>query len=150
MVFAWVLGASILSAVGAALTLGAARIWYHRRWLRLQLPLMQQAFEVLDPLFNERLVGLNGREVRVALALAVEVLGEGRLPRKEVRALAVELERRWRPSRAAGKKRSDLPIGSTGRRLFDALHAVLGGSSASAADLPSLATAVRLRFAIND
>lgn len=71
--------------------------------LRKLIPVIRKAFVVIDPLLNEHLKGYSASEVRFALELVTGVLADGHLSRDEVERAVVEIEKRYRPSLAAGK-----------------------------------------------
>jgi hypothetical protein len=132
----WALAEPALVGAGlVALPLGVNALL--SRWsLRRLLPVLRRAFVVVDPLLNEHLRGYSTSEVRFALELVTAVLADGRLSRREVQRAVDELERRYRPSLAAGKGASGLPAGSREQRLLRETTALVARGDFSRASLP--------------
>jgi len=81
-------------------------------YLRIKkfLPVIRRAFTVLDPLLNEHIKGYSSSEVRFAMELVTGVLADGALTREEIQQAVDEIERRYRPSKAAGQTGTTLAI----------------------------------------
>jgi hypothetical protein len=96
------------------------------RWkLSRLLPVVRKAFTVLDPLLNDHLRGYSASDVRFALELVTAALADGQLSRAELRSAVQEIERRYRPSAAAGQSAATLPTGSPQQRLVETAAALV-------------------------
>jgi hypothetical protein len=132
---------ALVGAGVLALPLGLNAL-LQRLKLRRLMPVMRRAFVVIDPLLNEHLRGYSSSEVRFALELVTLVLADGQLTREEVKAAVEEIERRYRPSLAAGKGSSGLIAGSTEQKLLSETAALVARGDFSVASLPQAASIV--------
>lgn len=132
---------ALVGAGVMALPLGMNAL-LQRLKLRRLMPVMRRAFVVIDPLLNEHLRGYSASEVRFALELVTTVLADGQLTREEVKAAVEEIERRYRPSLAAGKGSSGLTSGSLEQKLLSETTALVARFSSSLPSLPQAASIV--------
>jgi hypothetical protein len=132
---------ALVGAGVLALPLGLNAL-LQRLKLRRLMPVMRRAFVVIDPLLNEHLRGYSSSEVRFVLELVTLVLADGQLTREEVKAAVEEIERRYRPSLAAGKGSSGLIAGSTEQKLLSETAALVARGDFSVASLPQAASIV--------
>lgn len=133
---------ALISAGVVALPFGANALIKAVR-LRKLLPILRRAFVVLDPLLNEHSKSYRSSDVRFAIGLVTEVLADGALSQAEVKQAIEEIERRWRPSLAAGKIAEQLQPHSRERRLLDAVTQVVGKAETYTATLSDAAQLVR-------
>jgi len=121
-------------------------------YLRIQklLPIIRRAFTVLDPLLNEHIQGYSGSQVRFAMELVTGVLADGALTREEIEAAVAEIEKRYAPSRAAGKTgdglKLQLGLDSTEAKLFDAVIGVMDKRELLPKSLIDAAKVIRLKI----
>jgi hypothetical protein len=132
-----------------ALPVGAnALIGYLR--IRKLLPIIRRAFTVLDPLLNEHIRGYSSSQVRFAMELVTSVLADGALTRNEIEAAVAEIEKRYAPSRAAGKTgdglKLQLGLDSTEAKLFDAVIGVADKRELLPKNLIDAAKVIRLKI----
>jgi len=133
---------ALISAGVVALPLGANALLKAAR-LRKLLPVLRRAFVVLDPLLNEHIKSYRASDVRFAIALVTEVFADGSLTQAEVKLAVEEIERRWRPSLAAGKTPEQLTPHSRDARVFDAVTQVVGKAEHYTASLSDAVQLVR-------
>jgi hypothetical protein len=100
---------ALIGAGIIALPIGANALLSYLRIQKL-LPVVRRAFVVLDPLLNEHISGYGGSDVRFAMELVTGVLADGALTREEIQAAVNEIERRYRPSKAAGRTSEQLAL----------------------------------------
>jgi hypothetical protein len=132
-----------------ALPVGAnALIGYLR--IRKLLPIIRRAFTVLDPLLNEHIRGYSSSQVRFAMELVTGVLADGALTRNEIEVAVAEIEKRYAPSRAAGKTgdglKLQLGLDSTEAKLFDAVIGVADKRELLPKNLIDAAKVIRLKI----
>lgn len=108
-----------LVGVGAiALPFGANALLERLRLKKL-MPVVRRAFTVIDPLLNEHLRGYTYSDARFVLELVTYVLADGQLSQAEVRRAVDEIEKRYRPTKAAGKSASKLSRETLEGKLLD-------------------------------
>lgn len=100
---------ALIGAGVIALPIGANALLSYLK-LRRFLPIIRKAFTVIDPLLNEHLSGYSASEVRFVMELVTGVFADGHLSREEVQQAVNEIERRYRPSSAAGKTSLNLKM----------------------------------------
>lgn len=100
---------ALIGAGVIALPIGANALLSYIKLSRL-LPVIRKAFTVIDPLLNEHLTGYSASDVRFAMELVTGVLADGHLSRDEVQQAVNEIERRYRPTVAAGKTGMNLKM----------------------------------------
>lgn len=133
---------ALISAGIVALPFGANALVRAVR-LRKLLPIIRRAFVILDPLLNEHIKTYRGSDVRFSIGLVTEVLADGSLTQAEVKQAIEEIERRWRPSLAAGKAPEQLLPHSRDKRILDAVTQVVGKAENYTATLSDAAQLVR-------
>jgi hypothetical protein len=109
----------VLTGVGVIALPFAANAALQRLRLARLMPVVRRAFTVIDPLLNEYLRGYSQSDTRFALELVTAVLADGKLTNQEVRRAVDELERRYRPTKAAGKTGSRLSRETLEGKLLD-------------------------------
>jgi hypothetical protein len=100
---------ALIGAGIVALPIGANALLSYLRIQKL-LPVVRRAFTVLDPLLNEHIQGYGSSQVRFVMELVTGVLADGTLTREEIQTAVNEIERRYRPSKAAGQTSASLAI----------------------------------------
>jgi len=114
------------------------------------LPVIRKAFVVIDPLLNEHLSGYSASDVRFALELVTGVLADGQLSREEVDLAVSEIEKRYRPTIAAGKNETYLKMrlgpDSQEAKLLDAVIGVVQKRELLPANLLDAAKIIRLKI----
>jgi hypothetical protein len=133
---------ALISAGVVALPFGANALLRAIR-VRKLMPIIRRAFVILDPLLNEQIKNYRGSDVRFAIGLVTEVLADGALSQAEVKQAIEEIERRWRPSLAAGKSPEQLPAHSRDKRVLEAVTQVVGKAENYTATLSDAAQLVR-------
>jgi hypothetical protein len=133
---------ALLGAGVIALPIGLNALLRQWKLARL-LPVVRKAFTVLDPLLNDHLRGYSASDVRFALELVTAALADGRLSRAEVQAAVREIERRYRPSAAAGQSAATLPAGSPQQRLVETAAALVSGRDSRRDQASALLDAVQ-------
>ena len=140
---------ALIGAGVIALPIGANALLSYLK-LRRFLPVIRKAFAVIDPLLNEHMRGYSSSEVRFAMELVTGVLADGALSRKEVAQAVAEIERRYRPSSAAGKTSESLKtrLGSSSMeaQLLEAVVGVVQKRELLPANLLDAAKTIRLRI----
>ena len=140
---------ALIGAGVIALPIGANALLTYLK-LRRFLPVIRRAFAVIDPLLNEHMGGYSSSEVRFAMELVTGVLADGALSRKEVAQAVAEIERRYRPSSAAGKTSEGLKtrLGSSSMeaQLLEAVVGVVQKRELLPANLLDAAKTIRLRI----
>ena len=118
--------------------------------IRKLLPVIRRAFVVIDPLLNEHLRGYSASEVRFALELVTGVLADGQLSRSEVEQTVAEIEKRYRPTAAAGKDATYLKMRlgpeSAEAKLLDAVVGVVQKRELLPANLLDAAKVIRMKI----
>lgn len=118
--------------------------------LRKLLPVIRKAFVVIDPLLNEHLKGYSASEVRFALELVTGVLADGHLSREEVDRAVSEIEKRYRPTAAAGKSTEYLKMrlgpDSPEAKLLEAVVGVAQKRELLPAHLLDAAKVIRMKI----
>lgn len=109
----------VLTGMGAIALPFAVNAVLQRLRLAKLMPVVRRAFTVIDPLLNEHLGGYSYSDTRFVLELVTAVLADGTLTNQEVRRAVDELERRYRPSKAAGKSSSRLSRDTLEGKLLD-------------------------------
>lgn len=114
----------LIGAGIVALPIGGNALLAYLR-IKKVLPVIRRAFTVLDPLLNEHIKGYSGSDARFVMELVTGVLADGALSREEIQQAVDEIERRYRPSKAAGQTSASLSIalgpGSPEVKLFNAV-----------------------------
>lgn len=135
------IAAIITDPVASAVIGGAASLATTRLITLLRvapyLGLLRKVFQVVDPVLNDHIQEYSASDVRFAIAIAVEVMADGRISPNEVSFLIGEVQRRWFPSIAAGKTVQQLPENSVQRVIAESIaKAVADGPQFSSAGLP--------------
>ena len=137
---------ALIGAGALALPLGANALLERLRLKKL-MPVIRRAFTVIDPLLNEHLRGYTYSDTRFVLELVTCVLADGQLNQREVRQAVNEIEKRYRPTKAAGKSASKLSRETLEGKLLDiAVEKVQSrqfGLTVSAMDAFNVARTVR-------
>ena len=68
-------------------------------------PLVQKAYDIIDPVLDKNLHNWDGSKVDKAFELAVESVSDGELTPNEIKKLAVHMAASWLPQVAADKVR---------------------------------------------
>ena len=97
----------IASLLGAAVT--ALAVFLKKNMTAVALlkygPLVQKAYDIIDPVLDKNLSNWNGSKVDRAFELAVESVADGELSSAEIKKLAVHMAQSWLPGAAAEKVR---------------------------------------------
>ena len=138
-----------IGAAGSALVIGAPLLFdviQYRFKMKRYLPLIRRSFEIIDPLLNEVVKSYGASDVRFAISLTTQVLADGSLSVDETRFLLDEIEKRYRPSYAAGKQPpSD---GTRERAIYEAIKVMIdNGERPSLSDLYRAVLQVRQQVA---
>jgi hypothetical protein len=68
-------------------------------------PLIQKAYNIIDPVLDKNMKGWNGSQVDAAFQVVVEALADGTLTPNEIQYVSVKLAEGWLPAAAANKVR---------------------------------------------
>jgi hypothetical protein len=132
-----------------ALPIGANALLSYLRLARF-LPIIRKAFTVIDPLLNEHLSGYSASDARFAMELVTGVLADGQLSRAEVERVVAEIERRYRPSQAAGKTAVNLKMrlgpDSAEAKLLDAVVDIAQKRELLPSNLLDAAKVIRMKI----
>ena len=97
----------IASLLGAAVT--ALAVFLKKNMTAVKLlkygPLVQKAYDIIDPVLDKNLSNWDGSKVDKAFELAVESVADGELSAAEIKKLAVHMAQSWLPGAAAQKVR---------------------------------------------
>ena len=97
----------IASLLGAAVT--ALAVFLKKNMTAVALlkygPLVQKAYDIIDPVLDKNLSNWDGSKVDRAFELAVESVADGELSATEIKKLAVHMAQSWLPGAAAEKVR---------------------------------------------
>ena len=97
----------IASLLGAAVT--ALAVFLKKNMTAVKLlkygPLVQKAYDIIDPVLDKNLSNWDGSKVDRAFELAVESVADGELSAAEIKKLAVHMAQSWLPGAAAQKVR---------------------------------------------
>ncbi len=97
----------IASLLGAAVT--ALAVFLKKNMTAVALlkygPLVQKAYDIIDPVLDKNLSNRDGSKVDKAFELAVESVADGELSSAEIKKLAVHMAQSWLPGAAAEKVR---------------------------------------------
>ena len=97
----------IASLLGAAVT--ALAVFLKKNMTAVALlkygPLVQKAYDIIDPVLDKNLSNWDGSKVDRAFELAVESVADGELSSAEIKKLAVHMAQSWLPGAAAEKVR---------------------------------------------
>ena len=97
----------IASLLGAAVT--ALAVFLKKNMTAVALlkygPLVQKAYDIIDPVLDKNLSNWDGSKVDRAFKLAVESVADGELSAAEIKKLAVHMAQSWLPGAAAEKVR---------------------------------------------
>ena len=97
----------IASLLGAAVT--ALAVFLKKNMTAVALlkygPLVQKAYDIIDPVLDKNLSNWDGSKVDKAFELAVESVADGELSASEIKKLAVHMAQSWLPGAAAEKVR---------------------------------------------
>ena len=97
----------IASLLGAAVT--ALAVFLKKNMTAVKLlkygPLVQKAYDIIDPVLDKNLSNWDGSKVDRAFELAVESVADGELSSAEIKKLAVHMAQSWLPGAAAEKVR---------------------------------------------
>ena len=97
----------IASILGAAVT--ALAVFLKKNMTAVKLlkygPLVQKAYDIIDPVLDKNLSNWDGSKVDKAFELAVESVADGELSAAEIKKLAVHMAQSWLPGAAAQKVR---------------------------------------------
>ena len=96
--------ASILGAAVTALAVFLKENMTARAVLKYG-PLVQKAYDIIDPVLDKNLSNWDGSKVDRAFELAIESVADGKLSSDEIKKLAVHMAKSWLPSVAAEKVR---------------------------------------------
>jgi hypothetical protein len=92
-----------LLGVGATALSWAAGKALHRTKMGRILPVLSRAYSILDPLLNTYIRSYHGSDVEFAFETVIYAVADGELTDAEIKTALAEAQRRWLPSRAAGK-----------------------------------------------
>ena len=97
----------IASLLGAAVT--ALAVFLKKNMTAVALlkygPLVQKAYDIIDPVLDKNLSNWDGSKVDKAFELAVASVADGELSAAEIKKLAVHMAQSWLPGAAAQKVR---------------------------------------------
>ena len=97
----------IASALGAAVT--ALVVFLKKNMTARKLlaygPLVQKAYDIIDPVLDKNIHDWDGSKVDKAFELAIESVADGELSASEVKDLAIHMAQSWLPAAAANKVR---------------------------------------------
>ena len=97
----------IASLLGAAVT--ALAVFLKKNMTAVALlkygPLVQKAYDIIDPVLDKNLSNWDGSKVDRVFELAVESVADGELSAAEIKKLAVHMAQSWLPGAAAEKVR---------------------------------------------
>jgi len=97
----------IASLLGAAVT--ALAVFLKKNMTAVALlkygPLVQKAYDIIDPVLDKNLSNWDGSKVDKAFELAVASVADGELSAAEIKKLAVHMAQSWLPGAAAEKVR---------------------------------------------
>jgi len=96
--------ASILGAAVTALAVFLKKNLTARAILKYG-PLVQKAYDIIDPVLDKNLGNWNGSKVDKAFELAIESVSDGELSSDEIKKLAMHMAQAWLPGAAAEKVR---------------------------------------------
>ena len=96
--------AAVIGAVATGLTLQLNKTKGARLFLRYG-PLVQKAYNIIDPILDQNLHGWKGSQVDAAFELAIQTVADGQLTPSEVKTLAFFMAKAWLPQKAADKVR---------------------------------------------
>lgn len=140
---------ALIGAGVIALPIGANALLTYFKVQKL-LPVIRKAFTVIDPLLNEHLRGYSASDVRFALELVTSVLADGQLSREEVEQAVAEIEKRYRPTAAAGKSTEYLKMrlgpDSPEAKLLDAVVGVAQKRELLPTNLLDAAKVIRMKI----
>jgi hypothetical protein len=97
----------IAAAIGAAAAALAIQI-NKNKGVRIFLrygPIVQKAYDLIDPILEQNLRGWKGSQVDAAFEIAIQTVADGKLTPNEVKALAFYMAKAWLPQKAADKVR---------------------------------------------
>jgi uncharacterized membrane protein YdjX (TVP38/TMEM64 family) len=97
----------IAAAIGAALTFVAVRLNKNKvaQSVLKHGPLIQKAYNVIDPVLDKNLHKWQGSQVDRAFELVVESIGDSKLSPEEVKTISFYLAKNYLPQKAADKVR---------------------------------------------
>lgn len=96
--------AAAIGAVATGLTLQFNKTKGARLFLRYG-PLVQKAYNIIDPILDQNLHGWKGSQVDAAFEFAIQTVADGQLTPNEVKTLAFFMAKAWLPQKAADKVR---------------------------------------------
>lgn len=140
---------ALIGAGVIALPIGVNALLSHIK-VRKLLPVIRKAFVVIDPLLNEHLKGYSASDARFALELVTGVFADGHLSREEVEQAVSEIEKRYRPTAAAGKSSEYLKMrlgpDSPEAKLLDAVVGVAQKRELLPSSLLDAAKVIRMKI----
>ena len=68
-------------------------------------PLLQKAYDLIDPILDKNIHNWNGSQVDKAFELAIASVADGELSEDEIKKLSVHMATAWLPAAAADKVR---------------------------------------------
>ena len=68
-------------------------------------PLLQKAYDLIDPILDKNIHNWNGSQVDKAFELAIASVADGQLSEDEIKKLSVHMATAWLPAAAADKVR---------------------------------------------
>jgi hypothetical protein len=68
-------------------------------------PLIQKAYNIIDPVLDKNMKGWTGSQVDKAFEVVVEALADGTLTPGEIQHVSIKLAEGWLPAKAADKVR---------------------------------------------
>jgi hypothetical protein len=106
-----------LLGVGATALSWAAGKAVQRTKMKRIMPVLARAYSILDPLLNTYIRSYSGSDVEFAFKSVIYAMADGELTPGEIKTALGEAQRRWLPSRAAGKAID--PENVTGRMVAE-------------------------------
>lgn len=76
-------------------------------------PLIQKAYNIIDPVLDKNMKDWNGSQVDAAFEVVVEALADGTLTSGEIQHVALKLAEGWLPAKAANKVREYETVSQT-------------------------------------
>ena len=97
----------IAAALGAGIT--ALAVFFGKnaaaRAFLNHCPLLQKAYDLIDPILDKNIHNWNGSQVDKAFELAIASVADGELSEDEIKKLSVHMATAWLPAAAADKVR---------------------------------------------
>ena len=96
--------AVVIGAAAAALALTLRKNAAAQAFLKYG-PIVQKAYNIIDPVLDQNLHNWKGSQVDKAFELTIESVADGKLSPEEIKKLAFYMAQAWLPQKAADKVR---------------------------------------------